>query len=377
MNRLFLLLIISTLLLSSCVENKYLEKLGLITAVGYDEGNGEKIKGTLVLYQFNPAMDDVEKILTSSAKTTKGILLSQNLETDHTLVSGQLRIAVYGRELAENGIAPLVDTLVRDSSIGNMVYLAIADTSAEEILSFPMEEKTSNMGTYLYNLVRQNVESELLVTPTLQEFITDYGSVGKDPILPLFKASDGKVGVEGFALFKEDKFIKELDKDKIFYIRSLMEDFKAGTIEIELPLEKFKPFLTNSHSGEEEESVYIMIDSIKSFYKIKDKAKDIPEFNVELNMKARLLEMSEEMNLSDPKTLRFLEKEIGQYIEDRMKETIKMLQSEGTDPIGFGMVYKSKRGHEKISREKWKDIYKQASFNVKVKNTIIRTGVID
>ncbi|KAA0562494.1 Ger(x)C family spore germination protein [Rossellomorea aquimaris] len=372
-----LLLCLCTCFLSSCVETKYLEKLGLITAVGYDQAEDEKITGTIVLYQFNPAMEDVEKILISKSKTSKGIRLSQNLETDHRLVSGQLRITVYGRELAEKGISHLVDTLERDSSIGNMVYLTIADTTAEQILNYQMTERTSNMGTYLYNLVKQNVESELLVSPTLQEFITDYGSVGKDPLLPLLKASDGKVGVAGFALFTRDKFIKEIKKDKIFYIRSLMEDYNAGSVEVELPLEKVKPYLSNPHLGQENDKVYIMIDSIKSSHMIKTEKKSTPSFNVKLKIESRILEMSEEMKLSDPKALSLLEDEISDYIEKNIKEMILMLQDEGTDPIGFGMEYKSIRGNEDLSREKWDKLYKDASFHVKVENKIIRTGVID
>ncbi|WP_044336789.1 Ger(x)C family spore germination protein [Rossellomorea aquimaris] len=372
-----LLLCLCTCFLSSCVEPRYLEKLGLITAVGYDQAEDEKITGTMVLYQFNPAMQDVEKVLISKSKTSKGIRLSQNLETDHKLVSGQLRITVYGRELAEKGISHLVDTLERDSSIGNMVYLTIADTTAEQILNYQMTERPSNMGTYLYNLVRQNVESETLVSPTLQEFITDYGSVGKDPMLPLLKASDGKVGVDGFALFTRDKFIKEIKKDKIFFIRSLMEDYDAGSVEVELPLEKFKPYLTSPHLGQEKDKVYIMIDSIKSSHKIKTEKKATPTFEVNLKIESRLLEMSEEMKLSNPKVLSLLENEIGNYIEKNIKEIILMLQEEGTDPIGFGMEYKSIRGHEDLSREKWDKLYKDASFQVKVENKIIRTGVID
>ncbi|MFI8574095.1 Ger(x)C family spore germination protein [Rossellomorea aquimaris] len=372
-----LLLCFSSCFLSSCLETRYLEKLGLITAVGYDQADDEKITGTMVLYQFNPAMQDVEKVLISKSKTSKGIRLSQNLETDHKLVSGQLRITVYGRELAEKGISHLVDTLERDSSIGNMVYLTIADTTAEQILNYQMTERPSNMGTYLYNLVRQNVESELLVSPTLQEFITDYGSVGKDPILPLLKATDGKVGVDGFALFTRDKFIKEIKKDKIFFIRSLMEDYNAGSVEVELPLETFEPYLTSPHLRQEKDKVYIMIDSIKSSHKIKAAKKATPSFEVKLKIESRLLEMSEEMKLSDPKALRLLEDEIGDYIEKNIKEIILMLQEQGTDPIGFGMEYKSIRGHEDLSREKWDKLYKDASFHVKVENKIIRTGVID
>ena len=374
---LVLLVCFSSCFLSGCVETKYLEKLGLITAVGYDQAEKEKISGTLVLYQFNPAMGDVEKILSSTSKTSKGIRLSENLETDHKLVSGQLRIAVYGRELAEKGISHLVDTLERDSAIGNMVYLTIADGTAQEILTYQMEEKPSNRGTYLYNLVRQNVESEMLVSPTLQEFITDYGSVGKDPILPLLTAAEGKVGVDGFALFKRDKFIKEIKKDKIFYIRSLMEDYNAGSVEVELPIETFRPYLSGLPLEQENDKIYIMIDSIKSSHKILTENKDTPSFKVKLDIESRLLEMSEEMKLSEPKALKLLQDEIGDYLEKNIRDILIMLQEEGTDPIGFGMEYRSVRGHQDITREEWDKLYKEAAFDIKVDNKIIRTGVID
>lgn len=379
MNKVLLLILVCfpSIFLSSCVETKYLEKLGLITAVGYDQAEDDKITGTLVLYQFNPAMEDVEKVLSTTSKTSKGIRLSQNLESDHKLVSGQLRIVVYGRDLAARGISHLVDTLERDSAIGNMVYLTIADTTAEEVLRYQMEERPSNRGTYLYNLVRQNVESEMIVSPTLQEFITDYGSVGKDPILPLLKAANGKVGIDGFALFTRDKFIKEIKKDKIFFIRSLMEDYNAGSVEVELPLDKFKPYLSRLPAAPDDNKVYMMIDSIKSSYKIQTEKKERASFKVELNIESRILEMSEELKLSKPKALQLVEEEVENYIEKNIKDTLLMLQEEGTDPIGFGMEYRSVRGNEDLTRKQWDKLYKVATFDVKVNNTIIRTGVID
>ncbi|UXH44878.1 Ger(x)C family spore germination protein [Rossellomorea vietnamensis] len=379
MNKVLLLILVClpSVFLSSCVETKYLEKLGLITAVGYDQAEDDKITGTLVLYQFNPAMEDVEKILSTTSKTSKGIRLSQNLESDHKLVSGQLRIVVYGRELAARGISHLVDTLERDSAIGNMVYLTIADTTAEEVLRYQTEEKPSNRGTYLYNLVRQNVESEMIVSPTLQEFITDYGSVGKDPILPLLTAANGKVGVDGFALFTRDRFIKEINKDRIFFIRSLMENYNAGSVEVELPLEKFKPYLSRLPAAPENNKVYMMIDSIKSSHKIQTEKKERASFKVELNLESRILEMTEELQLSKPNALHLVEEEVEKYIEENIRDTLLMLQEEGTDPIGFGMEYRSVRGHEDLTRKQWDKLYKEATFDVKVNSKIIRTGVID
>jgi spore germination protein len=363
---------------NGCVEYKYLEKLGLITAVGYDETDNEELKGTIVLYQFNPAMEDVEKILTGKANSSKGIRLSQNFDTDHKLVSGQLRIAVYGRKLAGKGISHLVDTLERDSAIGNMVYLAVSDTTAEELLTYQMIEKHSNKGTYLYNLVKQNVESELMIAPTLQEFITDYGSVGKDPILPLLSAYKGTLGISGFALFHKDKFVKEIKKEDMFYIRSLVENYHStGSLEVGLPIEPFKSHTITGENAGDEERLYIFFDSIKSDHHIKAGKQDKPTFTINLKIDARLHEITEKLKLSDPHTLKLVEKETSKYIKKNIKKNLKMLQEINADPIGFGMEYKTVRNHDSLTQQEWDELYKDASFDVSVKVRLIRTGVTD
>jgi spore germination protein len=377
------LILMSVSLISGCVENKYLESLGLITAVGYDESDNDELKGTLVLYQFNPAMEDVEKVLTSKANTTKGARLSMNFDTDHKLVSGQLRIAIYGRELAGKGISHLVDTLERDSSIGNMVYLAVADTTAEDILTYQMIDKHSNKGTYLYNLVKQNVESELLIAPTLQEFITDNGSVGKDPILPLLSAAEGTLKIKGFALFHKDKFVKEINKEDLFYIRSLVENYNtAGSLEVGLPMEPFKSHMSQDENSaweelDKEEKLYIVFDGIKSDYHVKAGKQEKPTFTIKLKIDVRLHEITEKLKLSDPKILNLVEKETSKYIKQNIMKNIKMLQETNVDPIGFGMEYKTVRNHHTLTQEEWNDLYKDATFDVSVELNLIRTGVTD
>jgi spore germination protein len=380
MNKRYLLILMTFALsfVSGCVEYKYLEKLGLITALGYDEADNEELKGTIVLYQFNPAMEDVEKVLTGKANSSKGIRLTQNFDTDHKLVSGQLRIAVYGRELASKGISHLVDTLERDSAIGNMVYLAVSDTTAEDLLTYQMIDKHSNKGTYLYNLVKQNVESELMIAPTLQEFITDYGSIGKDPILPLLSASKGTLRIRGFALFHRDKFVKEIKKNDMFYIRSLVENYhSAGSLEVGLPLEPFKSHTLKGESTGDEETLYMFFDSIKSDHHIKAGKQDKPTFTIKLKIDARLHEITEKLKLSDPQTLKLVEKETSKYIKKKIMKNLKMLQEINADPIGFGMEYKTGRNHDSLTQQEWDELYKDAVFDVSVKVRLIRTGVTD
>lgn len=376
--------VISTfLLLSSCVETNYLEKQGLITGVGYDQAQEkDKIAGTIVFYQFNPAMKNLSTVITGNANTSKGIRLRANMESDHNLVSGQLRVALYGEEIAKKGISPLVDTLSRDASIGNMIYLAVASPSAEEILSFQPKSQPVNMGTYLYNLIQISIKNETIPNPTLQSFTTSYGSVGKDAILPQLSIIEDKVGIDGFALFSDDRKVGVLDREKIFYVRSLVNELKAGNTEVELSTKPFEKEIKEaaSYSEEEkeiEEKLHITMDNIKSKHKIDVTDKRKPSFDIKLTLESRILEMTVPFNLSEPAVLKKVEKEMEKSIKEEGLSVIKELQEKGTDPIGFGAHYRAVSREKELTKKMWSEIYPNAEFNFNVDVTIIRTGIID
>ncbi|WP_456274478.1 Ger(x)C family spore germination protein [Bacillus sp. AK031] len=382
MNRIpFVLILISgCLLLSSCVETRYLEKQGLITAVGYDQSEEDRITGTLVFYQFNPSMQNLSTVISGEADTSKGIRKSANMETDHNLVSGQLRVALYGEEIAKKGISSLVDSLTRDASIGNMVFLAVADPSAKEILSFQPKSQPSNMGTYLYNLMQLNVKSETIPNPTLQEFLTSYGSIGKDAILPYLSIIEGKVGITGFALFSDDKQVSVLEREKVFYIRSLLNRISTGSVEVSIPKENLMKEIKAAQPEEEPKDgdmLHVMLDNINSSHKIEVSNKNKPAFDIRLKLELRVLEMSAPLNLSEEPVLRKLEDELTKAMTTKGTEILYEIQETGSDPVGFGTYYRAVSRGKEVTKENWKETYPEAEFTYDIDVKIVRTGVID
>ena len=121
-------------LLTSCTNTKTLEKIGIITSVGYDEAEDGKIISTYSLLQVNPASSPNEINVTSESYTSKGARIKSNLGTPKSLQSGQLRVALFNDELLKKGFIHLADTLARDSSISELVYLAVVEGSAKELL---------------------------------------------------------------------------------------------------------------------------------------------------------------------------------------------------------------------------------------------------
>lgn len=375
-----IVLVMDLLLISGCIQQKNLEKLGLITAEGYDLDKGSNIKGTAVIQKFDPMMQNVTRVITEVAKTSKGLRQQENLQTSHKLVSGQLRIVVYSKTLAKKGIIQLVDTLNRDPTIGNMVYLTISDKDASDILTKNNVEKSINLGTYLYNLIKQNVEGEQLISPTLQEFNHNFYDVGKDPILPILKLSHGDIVISGMGLFKNDRLIDELETNKLFYLKILVDQYKAGSQEMAFNLKKFSKFIIKSAGHRQKElhnKMYITIDNIRSKHKIKLVNKQNLRFNIEVKLQSRILEMTEPLDVGNPAAIKLIEKEMSKAIKKDIEHLLSRLQDKGVDPIGFGNEYKAHLRGKKLTKKMWREKFKDATFNVQVKNEIVRTGVID
>ncbi|WP_342431987.1 Ger(x)C family spore germination protein [Neobacillus sp. FSL H8-0543] len=366
--------------MTGCVQSKQLEKLGLITAVGYDLEQANTIKGSVVIHKFDPLAESVTKVITAESNTSKAIMQKQNLETDQKLVSGQLRCAIYSKDLAKKGINQLVDSLNRDPAIGNMVYLTVADDKASEIMQIDMDKLKVNLGTYLYNVIQQNVESEQLISPTLHEFNHKFSDRGQDPVLPILKIKKDNVIITGVALFQDDRYIDELESEKLFYLKILLDNYRSGTHEMGFKREKFNKIIKHKE-GMDDKKVYnkmfINIDNIRSHAKIKLVDKEKLHFKVDVNLESRLLEATEAIDLSTPDNMKFIQKEIGKELEREIKNLILRFQKKQVDPIGFGNEYFTQfRGKPPTAKE-WREKYKDATFEIKVNNKIVKTGAIE
>ncbi|MFL6557751.1 MAG: Ger(x)C family spore germination protein [Bacillus sp. (in: firmicutes)] len=380
-HRLLLVCSITMVISAGCVEQKPLEKLGLITTSGYDMEGTNQIRGTAVVQKFDPMTQSATKVITSVAKTSKGLRQQQNLQSNQKLVSGQLRSVVYSRELAKKGIIQLVDTLNRDAAIGNMVYLTIADKSASEIMEIETNNKGSlNLGTYMYNLIKQNVEGEQIISPTLHEFNHNYYDIGKDPVLPILKVKDKDVIISGVGLFKGDRLVDELRQGDLFYLKVLIDKYKAGTKEMGYKTDQLKKIIIKNENYTKKpifSKIYVSIDNIRSKTKIEIVDKKNLRFRVDVELDSRLLEMTEALDLGKPTSVKFLEKKLDESMKKKIESLLLHFKELEIDPVGLGNEYEAHLRGKPITQEEWDRKYKDVTFDVHVKNTIERTGVID
>ena len=363
-------------LLTACLDARNLEELGLVTVAGYDKEEN-LLRGTIVYYEFDPLHPNNTKLVTTVAHTAKGIRQRENFSSSRRLLAGQVRSVIFGKELAEQGMIQYIDTLGRDAEIGTMVYLAVSEIPAYDLLTSAQQSRDiTNAGTYLYELIRQNVETESLISPTLHEFMQCYYSEGRDATVPLLDFTQGTMYVRGLALFQDDRVVGSISTKELFFLKLLKDPYKAGNVELEIPKESLEKFIK---PGEEtnDERVYLSLEHLNSNVKIKIIDETIPSFEVTINLDTRIQEISENYDIGNPKSLEHLEKEISKDIAKHTDEIIQKLQEINSDPVGFGNVYRAKVGYKQFDKAKWREQYPNASITVKVDSNILRTGVMD
>jgi spore germination protein len=368
--RWFWCLSLSIFFICGCAEPKILEEMGLITAGGYDYDEKGNIKGTLVELKIDPTTAKDVVIIESQSLSIRGLRTNAIKKTSKELASGQLRVILFGDELLKKGSPGIARTLTRDPSISDITYLAAVEGTAREFLKLK-NEHIPDIGIHVYRLIDQNTKSKMMPSATLQEVLHTDFTVGKDAIMPILK-KDGNKGVlfSGVAIFRDQKLVGKTSTEQSFYVQLINDKYKSGSKEIEI---KNAPSKLKSTSLNKK--TVAALDSIRSSSEIKLTNKENLKFDINIKIRARLIDITSKINLGNPKNIALIEKEISKNMKREIEELLSYFQSKNSDVIGLGETYRSSVRNSQLTTKKWRKMFKEAKVNVNLDFKIVRTGV--
>ncbi len=372
----FIPLLIMCLLITGCVEKKYIEKLGVMTVIGYDLVEEEFLQGTMAFFQFDPSADNVSQIVTSTAKTSKGIRQDGNLKSSKKLVSGQLRLILFGRKAAEKGLGRITDTLTRDAAISDLLYLTVAEDLAKDVIQSNKMEDAPDIGAYLKGLIEKNIQNEVLPPSTLHHYLHDHHDQGLDPVLPMIGLSDNKPVLFNLALFQDDKYVTKIPVKQGFYLKLMIDRFQAGHLELDLSKDPFLPHLERGEEHEEVEELYITMDEIRSKSNIQLIDPEALKYKVKIRASTRIIEMSEDIELQKREVLKLMEEELSKKLKENLEEFLEVMKEHQVDPIGFGRKYANSKRDMELSNEEWREMLPNIEVDFEVDAKILRHGII-
>ncbi|MEI3596963.1 MULTISPECIES: Ger(x)C family spore germination protein [unclassified Oceanobacillus] len=375
-------LFIFIVFLQACLETTQIEKLAIINSRGVDlidEGEKRMIETTLVPYIFDPHAPEMTSLLIGRGRTIKEARSEAEKQSPYPLVPGKISIEFYGKEAAESGILPFLNTQVRDATVSEIMQLAVTNQTAREILEIEQQSVELNRTEYLQDLISKEVEKGTLPRITLQFFTRLVQQVGIDPILPVIDVVDGKPTLTGAAAFRADQYVASISVKESFMANLLRQRLRGTPIDVGVPRENYLDEIIayKGEPSEIEDSIYLslMLNTGKGKIKIVDS--DSLAFKADITMKLELLETSIPMDIKSEDTSRKFERDIEKYFVREYENLFAKLQEVNSDALGLGRKYITSRKGSKTTNKEWMEKYQDAKIEFDIDVTIVNFGAID
>lgn len=359
------------ILLFGCAEPKILERISLAVLVGYDTADEDKITATVALRTVNQDLQSVVNVASKTDETTRGTRIRVSLDSTKKIVAGQLRVVLLGKKLAEGGINETLHSLKMNSEMSSGLYIAVVDGETKTLID-KKYEGISDIGQHIFYLLEHNIDEQLTLSSTLHEIVRDSYSPFTDMALPLIEQDEDDVHISGLALFNDDKLAGKLTGNDVFYVVLIRQKYNAGATQISISGDAFKNL-----SNDVPDKLSIALDSISSNRKMHLVNKDTPEFDLNIDIEGRLLEIHSSITTEVPEVLKKLEKEIEDKFKEEVARIIKKTQEFNSDILGFGEIYKANVGIKNIDGKEWKELYPKLKVNINVNVKILRNGIFD
>jgi spore germination protein len=367
-NSRFFIVILSLVILSGCAnrfEQPSLEDLSLIGIMGFDYMDG---KQTRVTVSFPPAEKEIknEEKLTTEVSMIQESLMELAKKSDKNLVTTQLRVILFGEEFArKQGLENTIKALYRNASIGDSVYIAIVKGKVEDVIKNEYKDQPRT-STYFNNLLHPRRPTSFHPFTTIHDFIFSLTDEVSDPIVPYLEIKNGSdIEITGVALFNSGKMVDSITPEEANIANWIFKD---------TPLANMK-FVISDNEEEREEVIMTFLlghERIQSNGNLKE-----PVFTIKLKLKANILEYNGKKNLENDDVVNQMEKSISKEIENRTLDLLSKLQALNVDSIRIGEYLRMHVTDNKWSKEKWKQSFPTAKFNVVAKVEIKSSGTME
>lgn len=343
------------------------------------DGPGEKKSN--IIYS---SVSELQSITESAQSITQSV--------DKSLFSNHAQVRFLSDKVARTDIAPVFDYLLRSFHLDEKPLIVVVRDKKPQTIYACEIGLSSTVGDYIESMSRsQPAVTSKSVFVNARQFVKDYYREGRQPVAgvvefipndPLEAISSGgsdsggggsgggdqasqsekyKIRYEGLAAFKGDQLVGYLNGVETRAYNYVKNNIRTSLLT--LPLEKgYTAF---------------MVDHSKSKTQV---AIENGQIKITTTIKVALaaLENGGELDITQPDSIKMLEKRINKQLEDEIVAAIRKTQTEfRSDIFGFGIYVHSRYPKEwQELRKDWDEHYAGANVRVIVDSSIERTGQI-
>ncbi len=372
-------------LLTGCWSRRELNELGISVGIGIDKaGKGYRVSAQVV----DPGEVASGKssgnrtsvtLYEATGDTVTEAIRKMTTSSPRVIYLAHLRVLVIGESLARAGIEKPLDLFSRDPEVRTDFFIVIAKgSSAKDVLQIltPLEKIPANK---LYmSLVTSQKEWAPTSTITLDELMTDIVSEGTNPVLTGVKVTGvedgqsqhnvemidppGRLSYSGLAVFNEDKLIGWLNEKESKGYSYIKDKVRMTVGSMPCP-----------------EGGKIALDVIRSKTIVKGKVTNgKPHIDIKIKMETSVGEVECRIDLLKRKTIKDLEKNAEERVNELVRGAIKKVQNHlKVDIFGFGdAIHRADPAAWKILKEDWDERFTHLDVNVQADVKIRRIGTV-
>ncbi|AEP01484.1 Ger(x)C family spore germination protein [Heyndrickxia coagulans] len=382
----------ASFLLAGCWSHKELTDIAFVSAIGIDRlENGNY----LLTYQIVNSLNIPSGMQTSGGqgppvtiyqtegKTIEEAILASDQEISRRLYFSHTNVLLIGRNLAENGIYPVIDTFDRRKEFRNTASVLIARKGkAEDILQVmtPIDHIPTNKINKTLEDAEENVGGR--IKTDVSDILYDFTTEGKEAVVGSFKLmGDPKKGGKqesqnqtkldayltsgGIGILKHGKLIDWVGGQDARTITWLLKKTKMTSLEIDWA----------HHPRALGLQVRKTIIGMKPVMK-----NGKPEMHIHIRLAGQLQEVDVPLDVMDSKEMARIEKAYEKNVEQQINKGIRHMQREQCDVFGFGeMIYRQYPKEWHSLKHHWNEngfahLKVKVHANVVIANSGIRTN---
>ncbi len=325
-----LLLVIIPFCLSGCYDYNQLNDLAIISGIGIDYEN-EEFKVTFEIIstkkEGETSGSNNTYYITSTGKNMVYAFTKASNQLDKVPYFEHVEIVVFSKEVALEHMEDCIDYLIRCERLRNEFYTAIAEDSAEDLISASSKDHPI-VSSYLVQLLEFNQETYnsgyyIQFTKTVNRML----SRGEDAIIPVFKVEDDLISLSGLGVFKDFHLVYTFNNEEASVL-NLLNNFNVESVHFDMACDHDKTIVIADYKSD------VSIEPTNS------------EVLVKATINARISEETCGYDLKDADTYKTLEEEFTKVIEQKMDQVLKKLQSVKSNALNIGKNYYNKYRRE-------------------------------
>jgi spore germination protein KC len=374
---LFLLICLTSLVLTGCWDRAEVNDLALILAAGMDKGKKNNIELSALIYIPRPQQSGQGSGMSGGSSSSQSFVRSAEGKTIAEAMTrlqealtrevfwGQSEVLLIGDELAKEGISDQIDFWMRHSKPRIRADVFVSKGKAKTVL-----KATPELERDASKQLRKLVKTHIGVQVTVKDLSQMLSGESNAAVLPWVEnLSPSKMDkkkaipiINGAAIFKEGKMVGRLSNKETRGILWPRNEIKSGVITI-----SFK-----------NETGYISLNLLRSHNKLIPSIKNGKwSMRIKTNADLEVIQNTTNLNLFDPNVIKKAEKKVEYEIERRERLTFTEVQKElNADIFGFADEFERRYPQTwKQKKDQWNEIFPEVAISFETKAKIERTGL--